>query len=535
MVKGLAALVSTLRHVNSSAADGSVYGAFNLVTDTHLCCRVAVTLTLFQQNRLFYRRTGALWTDLYHTPPERLKLVNYRPDLDASALSWAARCCCSRLTPLPRAAQRLRCVIAEHAEAVAAKIERERAEAAQEMMEKVKFRQRRRLHMQRRMRDNREYAYKPRPKAAAAVRKVDGHAVKDHYFYRRTGFMWSDYAQTPDERLHLVVRPMIVRGDQRASEVIRRKRAEEAVVSEIVDKVRADAREETRAAFQLRCEENRALAEPIRAVTAEGAYLQHRKAKRMSASASSLPRREQLDSIHGDTRAYSVDSRAARASRIEELAKPIKRSVDARKVSATSDYAGLLAADSVVMHRVIKQLGPDAARPAPKQASTSLSRRRLEESVSEAALVSTLPDTRRTPRSRSGSTDRNGARSSGRHPTVREDAAGVRATQQKAPSGKGRPASAPQIRADERPAQKEMPQHSSRGTRSAAAPRSSEARQAPQKGQADVSPDTAGLVRQVESFERRLVEKELPKRGPAMFPHAAVLAERERILGHRDA
>ena len=35
------------------------------------------------KNRQYYRRTGATWTDLYHTPAHRLKLIGYRPDLDA--------------------------------------------------------------------------------------------------------------------------------------------------------------------------------------------------------------------------------------------------------------------------------------------------------------------------------------------------------------------------------------------------------------------------------------------------------------------
>jgi len=35
-----------------------------------------------KKNSIFYRRTGPLWTDLYHTPSERLHLTNFRPDLD---------------------------------------------------------------------------------------------------------------------------------------------------------------------------------------------------------------------------------------------------------------------------------------------------------------------------------------------------------------------------------------------------------------------------------------------------------------------
>uniref|UniRef100_A0A7S1GAN6 Uncharacterized protein n=1 Tax=Bicosoecida sp. CB-2014 TaxID=1486930 RepID=A0A7S1GAN6_9STRA len=208
------------------------------------------------KNALYYRRTGALWTDLYHTPPDRLKLVNYRPDLDA-----------------------------KHADAVARKARGEAAREADRRREIVKFRQRRLLHMRRRQRDNREAATasKAKPRTAAAVRQVDGHAVKDHLFYRRRGFAWSDYAQTPDDRLHLVVRPMIVRGDQRAQRAILRRRSEEAAVSEMVDKVRAESRGDIRAAFVARAEENRARHDTLRAQTSEGAYLLHRRAKSAAA------------------------------------------------------------------------------------------------------------------------------------------------------------------------------------------------------------------------------------------------------------
>ena len=42
----------------------------------------------------FYRRTGAIWTDHYHTPYDRLKMAGYRPDLDASE-SAGALCACA--------------------------------------------------------------------------------------------------------------------------------------------------------------------------------------------------------------------------------------------------------------------------------------------------------------------------------------------------------------------------------------------------------------------------------------------------------
>lgn len=34
------------------------------------------------KNHKFYRRTGALWTDPYHTPASRMHLTNFRSDLD---------------------------------------------------------------------------------------------------------------------------------------------------------------------------------------------------------------------------------------------------------------------------------------------------------------------------------------------------------------------------------------------------------------------------------------------------------------------
>lgn len=37
------------------------------------------------KNYKFYRRRGAIWTDLYHTPSHRRKLAGYRPDLEKSA------------------------------------------------------------------------------------------------------------------------------------------------------------------------------------------------------------------------------------------------------------------------------------------------------------------------------------------------------------------------------------------------------------------------------------------------------------------
>ena len=35
-----------------------------------------------KKNHFYYRRTGATWTDPFHTPADRLHLTNFRPDLD---------------------------------------------------------------------------------------------------------------------------------------------------------------------------------------------------------------------------------------------------------------------------------------------------------------------------------------------------------------------------------------------------------------------------------------------------------------------
>lgn len=37
---------------------------------------------IVKKNHQYYRRTGAIWTDPFHTPTDRLHLTNYRPDLD---------------------------------------------------------------------------------------------------------------------------------------------------------------------------------------------------------------------------------------------------------------------------------------------------------------------------------------------------------------------------------------------------------------------------------------------------------------------
>ena len=48
------------------------------------------------KTRDFYRRTGFLWSDLYHTPRCRLHLTAHRPDLDEGTI-YVLFCNCSKL------------------------------------------------------------------------------------------------------------------------------------------------------------------------------------------------------------------------------------------------------------------------------------------------------------------------------------------------------------------------------------------------------------------------------------------------------
>ena len=44
-----------------------------------------------EKNWKFYRRHGAIWTDLYHTPEERRRLAGFRPDLEKKREERASR------------------------------------------------------------------------------------------------------------------------------------------------------------------------------------------------------------------------------------------------------------------------------------------------------------------------------------------------------------------------------------------------------------------------------------------------------------
>eukprot|EP00941_MAST-03F_sp_MAST-3F-sp1_P002090 g2090.t1 len=158
----------------------------------------------------FYRRTGATWTDLYHTPTHRLKLSGYRPDLDK----------------LHEERVRKRTIEDEKKEAEKIRKHRERILLTQERRHR-----RQQVNILRAKMGRGEV---DRQVAEEELAKQEGQllalgagkqlpAVKDHSYYRRTGNLWTDVAHVPAERLHLVMDSKMLRADVSASENIRKR------------------------------------------------------------------------------------------------------------------------------------------------------------------------------------------------------------------------------------------------------------------------------------------------------------------------
>jgi len=114
------------------------------------------------------------------------------------------------------------------------------------MEEVVRFRQQRLMKMRQRRHKNLVRATRSRsdlhPTNLASHahdvlrRGLTGHRVKDWAFYRRTGALWTDLAHTPADRVHLVVTPAVLEGDERAARHIQKCLQEEHAIQAVCDR-----------------------------------------------------------------------------------------------------------------------------------------------------------------------------------------------------------------------------------------------------------------------------------------------------------
>ena len=183
--------------------------------------------TVTYKNREYYRRTGAIWTDLYHTPADRMHLVNYRPDLDA-----------------------------EHQSYVDTKKQEEEQRRRSGLRDQVRFRQRQRRKMQERQQLNALHEaistqedveslerMRPVPRDKFGKPLV----AKNRPYYRRTGALWTDLVHACDERVLFTADPRIVEADRRCAAEIRIREQKE-MKKYLVEKQRVQERR-----FEIRC------------------------------------------------------------------------------------------------------------------------------------------------------------------------------------------------------------------------------------------------------------------------------------------
>ena len=202
-----------------------------------------------KKNRFFYRRTGALWTDLYHTPTNRLQFVNYRPDLDE-----------------------------KHQAYVNGQIEKDKRQQLSKYAAKRKSRERQLKRFRQRQVLNqvtsKARGYSELPKTdrwitdsmnAKTVR------IKDHRYYNRKGALWTDPALAKTERLHLFIRPNEIERDMWAKRQLEKRRKAEMEVDEAkrarVQKRAQKIREEFRRQVRLN-ELKRPVTAPLRTLCA---------------------------------------------------------------------------------------------------------------------------------------------------------------------------------------------------------------------------------------------------------------------------
>lgn len=164
-------------------------------------------LRIKKKNHYFYRRRGALWTDLYHTPSNRLKFVNHRPDLDK-----------------------------KHEEYVQKRLEKEKRQERfvyamkRKSREKQLKRFRRRQMLNQTVREARGYSELPKLPRWISNTQDEQHKtvqIKDHRYYNRDGAIWTDPALAKTERLHHFIRPKEIKADSWANKQLQKRRAAE--------------------------------------------------------------------------------------------------------------------------------------------------------------------------------------------------------------------------------------------------------------------------------------------------------------------
>mmetsp|Transcript_41878 Transcript_41878/g.67191 ORF Transcript_41878/g.67191 Transcript_41878/m.67191 type:complete len:402 (-) Transcript_41878:470-1675(-) len=160
---------------------------------------------MIKKNWKFYRRTGAIWTDSYHTPR------HIRKQLEK-----------------PRKEQEYQ----EYLEKVRKEHEFEAKEELLRKKRRIK-QTRGRMYVRQVLNQEKCSSQRPLPKQVSHSKQIqklveaskkhveeNTHHVKDRFYYRRRGSIWTEPKLIPDNRLHLIMNKGIAQKDKWAAEQI---------------------------------------------------------------------------------------------------------------------------------------------------------------------------------------------------------------------------------------------------------------------------------------------------------------------------
>ena len=266
----------------------------------------------------YYRRSGAIWTDPdVHVPQSRRHLLGLRPDLDE-----------------------------KHAKYVRKVMRKEKRAEDRKVSRRVRFRHRTREALIRRRTENQrreEKVMNPQLRrddsrvgsgVTLNTRTRDGVIKKDWRFYRRQGAVWTDLIHTPQNRLHLVLRPKIIEMDLKATEYIKGRYAEEKEAREMLREVRKEKAAEIREDFRRSVHARKMLE---RKMWGGESPSQKERRRSMSRKGAKPPRPSTAGTAFRGT------------PRIIELSNPKTEPLLADgKISVTPDFKGLLSVDHTI-------------------------------------------------------------------------------------------------------------------------------------------------------------------------------------------